>query len=134
MKLSLPSAKLPTKAHPFDAAFDLYSPKDFTLGGGKTITVNTGVHFGIPQGWYGQVAGRSSLGKNGITVFGGVVDSGYTGPIHVVLANIGDDHDFKQGDRIAQILFLPVLEATFRLVEDLDSTSRGDNGFGSSGR
>lgn len=134
MKLSLPESKLPTKAHPFDAAFDLYCPSGFRLEKGQTLAVNTGVHFGIPQGWYGQVAGRSSLGKVGITVLGGVVDSGYTGPVHAILTNLGDDYEFKQGDRIAQIIFLPVLQAELRLVEDLGSTTRGDGGFGSSGR
>jgi dUTP pyrophosphatase len=136
VRLTLPEAKLPTKAHPEDAAYDLYSPLDFTLSKGQTITVNLGVHFSIPKGWYGQIAGRSSLAKAGCTVLGGVVDSGYTGPVHAILVNLGhEDRAFKQGDRIAQIIILPVAQADIELVAEFErTTNRGDGGFGSSGR
>lgn len=135
VKLSQPLAKTPSKAYSSDAAFDLYTPVDFTLLSGETKTVNLGVHFNIPEGWYGQVAGRSSLAKHGIAILGGVVDSGYTGPVHAIFVNHGGSREFKQGDRVAQIIFLPVPRAEIEIVEEFQTTtSRGDGGFGSTGK
>jgi dUTP pyrophosphatase len=135
IKLSCKTAKIPTKAHSTDAGFDLYTPIGFSLGPSEITVVNLGIHLAIPEGWYGQVACRSSLARSGITTLGGVVDSGYTGPVHVVLVNLSHEAKcFNEGDRIAQLILLPVVQANLELVSELEQTARGERGFGSTGK
>lgn len=134
--------KLPTKAHKQDAGFDLYTPKDFALGKFDTAIIDTGVHMEIPEGYCGLVVAKSGLHfKWGITTTG-LIDCGFTGSIKVRLTRadyIAENNQlacFSQGDKIAQIVLLPIADA--ELVRLLDGTfnasERGDNGFGSTGR
>lgn len=125
----------PTK--PGDAGLDLRTQIDFSLKAGECKTIPTGLCMAIPEGLVGMVCSRSGLAaKYQIEVLGapGIVDSGYRGEVRVTLKNHGSEEvHFNPGDRIAQILFVRQLmsEIRFHSVNELDSTERGSNGFGS---
>ena len=130
-----PDAVLPTRAHPDDAGLDLYNLDDVLLEAGAGKVVKTGIALALPAGHVGLVADRSSLGKKGIKTAGGVIDAGYRGEIHIVLWNISPESiQLKRGERIAQLLILPVATPAVQEVSVLDETSRGVNGFGSTGK
>lgn len=130
-------AVMPIKAHESDAGYDLYSREDKVItdcSGGEVF--DTGVHIAIPEGYVGLVQGRSGLNINhSIICPTGVIDAGYTGSIKVKLYNM-DINDYKvcKGDKIAQLLILPIQSYGFTRVNHLEDTERGSNGFGSSGR
>ena len=130
-----PEATLPTRAHPGDAGMDLYNLEDIQLQPGEGKATRTGIALAIPDGHVGLVADRSSLAKRGVKTAGGVIDAGYRGEIHIVVWNISGEPVFlKRGDRIAQLLILPIATPAVVDVFELDSTDRGEKGFGSSGR
>ncbi len=134
MKTS-PEATLPTRAHPDDAGLDLYSLEDIVLEPGKGIVTRTGIALAIPTGHTGLVADRSSMAKRGIKTAGGIIDAGYRGEIHIVLWNLSREaHELKRGERIAQMLIVPVRAPAVKEVRALNETQRGAKGFGSSGR
>lgn len=129
----------PTKANPGDAGFDLYFQNipDLTalyIRPHSTVKIDTGISIELPSGTYGLIADRSSMGSKGIKVMGGVIDNGYRGNIIVCLCNLTpNDITVSPGDKIAQLLILPLLETTIEETDDLSRTERGDKGFGSSG-
>ena len=128
-------AKMPTKAHRADAGFDLYSRETVIVSAKESATFDTGVHMQIPEGFVGFLKSKSGLNvKHGITSEG-VIDSGYTGSIVVKLYNhSGKDYKVQIGDKISQIVLLPILMTDLELVKDFESSERGNNGFRSSGR
>lgn len=126
---------LPTRAHPDDAGLDLYSLEDVILIPGQGKVTKTGIALALPQGYVGLVADRSSMAKRGIKTAGGVIDAGYRGEIHIVLWNISTEQiQVRRGERIAQLLILPVATPAVREVNTLDETARGAKGFGSTGK
>ncbi len=127
---------MPKRAHAADAGFDLYTPELIVVPAHGACVVDTRVHLAIPAGWFGKIESKSGLMVHeGITVPGGVVDSGYTGSIMVKLENHTlAPYKFERGDKIAQIIFLPCLLDDLQQVPDLDATDRGDAGFGSTGK
>lgn len=127
-------AKLPTKAHNTDAGYDLYSTEDCVIGPQERKLVSTGVHMAIPAGYVGLIWPRSGLSaKKGIDILAGVIDHGYTGEIKVCLLNTGDeDFGVSAGDKIAQILIQAIYCVELVQVSSLDSSARGEKGFGSS--
>lgn len=130
-----PEAVLPTRAHPNDAGLDLYNLEDVLLEPGQGKVARTGIALALPAGHVGLVADRSSLAKRGIKTTGGVIDEGYRGEIHIVLWNIAHEAvHLKKGERIAQLLILPVATPAVQEVKELGSTARGHKGFGSSGK
>ena len=130
------NAKVPTKANPNDAGFDLYSVLDTVIPPKQRKTVRTGIAIQMPDHLAGLIWPRSGLSvKQGIDVLAGVVDSGYRGEIMVCLYNTSDEVvGINTGDRIAQIIFQEVPRVTMEVHETLGSSQRGDNGFGSSGK
>lgn len=129
----LEGGTLPTRAHREDAGFDLYSPKNAVLCGG-TARIKLGVCVEIPKGYVGFIMGRSSLNKKGVVCLTGVIDSGYTGEIAVVLNTIGTLARIKKGDRIAQLVVAKLADIDDAVaVDKLDDTERGAGGFGSTG-
>ena len=128
-------AKLPTKAHESDAGFDLYSREDWNLFSGDAHSFDTGVHVAIPEGYVGFIKSKSGLNvREGIQAEG-VIDSGYTGSIVVKMYNNGKAaHLFRKGDKLTQLVILPIPQVTLEQVDSLEETERGDNGFGSSGK
>lgn len=147
-------AKMPTRAHPWDAGLDLYAPEDCVVPATQTrvvcdpfevarrtqtfvgsATIDTGVHMAIPEGCVGFIKSKSGLNVNSGLTGEGVIDSHYTGSIKVKLYNhTAQDHVFKAGDKIAQLVILPCLLLDLDEVDKLDKTDRGDGGFGSTGR
>lgn len=135
MKIKLdPGAVMPTRAHSTDAGLDLYTPEEFTVQGKDSEVIDTGVHIAIPVGYVGFVKSKSGLMvKNDITT-DGTVDAGYTGSIKVKLFNHGfDDKYFLPGQKIAQLVILPIITPELDLVDELEDTERGTGGFGSTG-
>jgi dUTP pyrophosphatase len=126
-------APLPRKANPGDLGYDLFSVESVTLPPGATTPVHTGIAVELPESWGALVKDRSSMALKGITTRAGVIDGGYRGEIIVVLHNEGDQpYSIQTGDKIAQLVPLPVTEWDVIEVEELSETKRGDGGFGSS--
>lgn len=131
--------QIPEKKSDRSAGYDLkaYLGKPKTIGPGERTLISTGIRLEIPPGYEGQVRPRSGLAiKHGITVLNspGTIDSDYRGDVGVILYNTGDkEFTVHPGDRIAQIIFSPVHGVDFSVVSRLQSTSRGDGGFGSTG-
>lgn len=129
----LNGGKLPTRAHKEDAGFDLYSPVDVILYD-DTTTIRLGVCVEIPKGYVGFIMGRSSLNKKGVICLTGVIDSGYTGEIAVVLNAVDACINIKKGDRIAQLVVAKLADIDDAVaVDKLGDTERGAGGFGSTG-
>lgn len=134
MKLA-EDAVLPTRAHPDDAGLDLYARADVTLEPGKCAVVPTGIAMAIPEGCVGLVADRSSLARRGVKTAGGVIDAGYRGEVGAVLWNISRETvKLGRGDRVAQLLIVPIEVPAVREVGALTDSKRGKRGFGSTGR
>ena len=129
-------AIVPTKANHNDAGFDLYSVIDTVIDPDSREVVKTGISMAIPEGHAGLIWPRSGMAvKQGVDVFAGVVDSGYRGEVMVCLYNSSSSPvEISKGDRIAQMLIQPVPLVRIAEVSNLDDTSRGDGGFGSSGK
>lgn len=130
-------AYAPESAHDADAGYDLRTPKDVTIHAGGCATIDTGVHIEIPKGYVGFLKSKSGLNVKSYLTGEGVIDSGYTGSIVVRLYhNIpdGEDKHFKKGDKIIQIVLLPIFKPDIKVVDKLETTERGDGGFGSTGR
>ncbi len=130
-----PRATLPTRAHPDDAGLDLYALESVMLPAGGGMVARTGVAVAVPAGHVGLVADRSSMAKRGLKTAGGVIDAGYRGELGVVLWNIsGQTQTIAAGERLAQLLIVPVATPVVEERSSLDETSRGANGFGSTGK
>ena len=133
------NSTLPKMAHEGDACFDLYSSHDAYLGAGSTKIIDTGFDVALPSGYVGFVCSRSGLAsKSGVFVLNapGVVDSGYRGPLKVILHNSSNrPHTITAGDRVGQLMLQKVLPCVIEEVEEFnDDTTRGTKGFGSTGR
>lgn len=129
---------LPAYAHPGDAGADLCAAEAVTLAPGERHTVPTGVSIALPDGFAAFVVPRSGLAaKHGITIVNapGTVDAGYRGEIRVTVLNTDSSmpYDIAVGDRIAQLIVMPVTRAVFLPVDRLPESHRGTAGFGSSG-
>ena len=160
-KLS-PTAITPTKAHTTDAGFDLYADEDVVLKYGDTAAIKTNIAIELPEGYVADVRPRSGLTLNtGLRVHYGTVDSGYRDGIGIICENgshVQNDENnknriykvasgtlhhasiweqeviiIKQGQKIAQLVILPIPEITLQEVTELSDSDRGINGFGSTG-
>ena len=144
-------AKMPTRAHEFDAGLDRYAPKTVSIQGCKytaPITnhgygmvgvgqrvIDTGVHVEIPEGYVGFIKSKSGLMCNNGLLTDGTIDAHYTGSIKVKLFNtLPKDYKVNAGDKIAQLVIVPCLLPELELADHLEETDRGDGGFGSTGR
>lgn len=129
---------MPSYAHPGDAGADLVAAESVRLEPGQRALVATGVRIALPDGYAAFVVPRSGLAtRHGISIVNapGTVDAGYRGEIKVNLINTdtGSAYDVAVGDRIAQLIIMPVARATFIEVDELPDSARGDGGFGSTG-
>lgn len=125
---------VPTRAHKTDAGLDLYSMCSLDIPANGTAVFDTGVHVAIPEGYVGFVKSKSSLMAQRITT-DGTIDSGYTGSIRVVLFNHSTlSHKIEAGQKIAQLVILPIITPEVELVGYMDKTERGSGGFGSTGK
>ena len=130
---------MPRYQHEGDAGLDLPSRVDYVLEPGERAMIPTGIAVAIPRGYAGFVLPRSGLAsRHGISLVNspGLVDSGYRGEMAIIMINTDKREAFhiKRGDRIAQLVIQKVVEATTVQVSELDATSRGAGGFGSTGR
>lgn len=135
MKVMLdPGARMPTRAHDTDAGLDLYATEAVTIPPRGIATFDTGVHVSIPAGYVGLLTSKSGLMAKGITSRG-TIDSGYTGSIRAVLFNHRkNDVHIEYGQKITQLVIVPILTPDLELVDSLEETERGSGGFGSSGK
>lgn len=135
IKKLTPNAKLPEYAHKTDAGADVFCSEAIEIGAGETKLVKTGIAVAIPAGYEIQVRPRSGLSlKTGLRVANapGTIDSDYRGEICVIMTNISDKiESISQGDKIAQLVISPVPMIEWEEVKELDSTERGEGGFGS---
>lgn len=131
-------ARIPAYAHPGDAGADLCAAEAVTLAPGERSTVGTGTAVAVPDGFAAFVVPRSGLAaRHGITIVNspGTVDAGYRGEIRVTILNTdaSTPYSIAVGDRIAQLIIMPVLRARFVPVDRLPESQRGEGGFGSTG-
>lgn len=133
-------AKVPTYGTPFSAGADLYAvlEQPVTLAPGQTVNIPTGFSFAIPEGMVGLIFARSGLGcKQGVAPANkvAVIDSDYRGELLVYLHNhSAQPHTVQNGDRIAQIVFMPYVKAEFVVTDTLPATERGTGSFGHTGK
>ena len=129
------NAIMPTRAHSTDAGLDLYSPKELVIRPHNSATVDTGVHVEIPEGYAGFLKSKSGLNVKWSIQSDGVIDTGYTGSIVVKLYNHANvPYVVKKKDKITQLVLMKIGLPELEVVDSLEATERGDNGFGSSGR
>ena len=128
-------AKMPTQTYSSDACWDLYASKDCTILARAVTMLPTGIVIHIPVGYEGELKCRSSLGKKGITVHYGAIDAEYTGILNPLILNWTDqDIEVKKGDRVCQFVLRRKINIVWSPVATFESTGRGINDLGSSGR
>jgi dUTP pyrophosphatase len=135
-------AYMPTRAHEHDAGLDLYSPVEVCIPAKRSsvnlegcVCIDTGVHVQIPAGYVGMVKSKSGLNVKYNLTSEGVIDSGYTGSIVVKLYNHGVQPVLiERGQKISQLVLLPIITPKLKLVKSLKKTERGNGGFGSTGK
>jgi dUTP pyrophosphatase len=141
VKLLDPGARLPVVAHPGeDLGYDVFALEGAVLAPRATVKVRTGIavearhpETGVPLGLL--VRDRSSIAAKGIATTAGVIDSGYRGEILILMSNLGETaQELKVGEKIAQMVPVPVLTGAVEQVESLEDSARAEKGFGSSGR
>lgn len=132
-----PDAVIPSYTHPGDAGADLVAINAHHLEPLQRLAIPTGLAVEIPQGYEMQVRPKSSLAlKHGITLLNtpGTIDAGYRGEIKVILINLGQaTFEINPGQRIAQIVIAPIIQAEFIVTDTLNKSQRGEGGFGSTG-
>lgn len=131
-----PEAKLPSYAHPGDAGLDLCAAEVALIPAHTRAEISTGLAFEIPDGYVGLVWDKSGLAfKKGLTTMSGVLDAGYRGELKLLVYNTTDqDYSFNVGEKVAQLLIQPIERPEIAEADSLSETSRGEGGFGSTGR
>lgn len=124
----------PVRAYPLDAGLDIFTPKDVTIKPNSYTVIDTGVHVEIPKGYVGMLKSKSGLNVKHDIVGEGVIDAGYTGSLIAKLYNHGKAvKRFSRGDKIIQLVILPIVTPTPKIVNEFAPSERKDNGFGSTG-
>lgn len=131
-----PHAISPTRSHDGDLGYDLHSLYSVTIQPNEKEMVRTGVAFQFPAEWGGFIKDRSSMAtQTTLEVVAGVIDNGYTGEVSVVFANYGTDPvTLIGGQKVAQMVLIPVPNFELEEVDNIDTTDRAENGFGSTGK
>ncbi|MFN8577536.1 MAG: dUTP diphosphatase [Candidatus Sericytochromatia bacterium] len=130
-------AILPKYIHSTDSGMDVFSIEDITIKPSETSLVKTGLKIELPPNTEAQIRPKSGIAlKNSVTVLNtpGTIDEGYTGEICIILINHGkEDYKINKGEKIAQMVIQPVIRVEVEEVEDINTSSRGEGGFGSTG-
>ena len=136
VQLLTPTARAPARQSDQAAGYDIHLDEDLVLFPKERKLVSTGIAVAIPYGYYGRIAPRSSLAvKKYIDIGAGVVDSDYRGEVKVFLIYSGQEKlVLERGDRIAQLILEKITLPEIEVVSFLDSTERGEGGFGSTGK
>lgn len=125
----------PERAHDTDAGADLRTPVGFTLPPHGSMTIDTGVHVELPHGTCGMLVPKSGLNVRCDAVGWGLIDEGYSGSVVVKLYNMGRHaRYFDKGDKVAQLVVMPVAYPRYVRADEVTGGERGQNGFGSTGR
>jgi len=135
IKKTSKDAIIPTQGSDYAAGYDLYSSEEGSIPAECRLLIKTNISICIPEGYYGRIAPRSGLAyKNGIDVMAGVIDSDYRGDVGVILYNTDiKEFEFRKGDRIAQLIIEKCHKIEWDEVDNLESTVRSNEGFGSTG-
>ena len=130
-----PRAKLPLRAHATDSGADLFALEKTVLPPHAVTYVHTGIAVELPENTSGIIWGKSSVESKGIKAMAGLVDAPYRGELIVCMFNL-NDHEFvfEAGQKVAQLVVLPTLYPAFTEVKELSDTTRGEGGFGSTGK
>ena len=123
-------AIIPTRAPKESAGLDLYSSIDIDIEVGSTKKVNTGICILVPKNSYGSIREKSSLASKGLLTLGGVIDSGYTGEIIVIITSLIETIKIKKEKKIAQLIVSNITYPEIKKVESLKETERNNKGFG----
>ncbi|MDO8656522.1 MAG: dUTP diphosphatase [Nanoarchaeota archaeon] len=129
------TATIPKYIHPHDAGMDLYANETIIINQGERKLIPTGIAMAIPSGYVGLIWDKSGIATNqGLKTMAGVIDSGYRGEIKVLIHNLSSQsYTVQAGTKIAQMLIQPVVQNEIVEIQELDDTSRGEGGFGSTG-
>lgn len=130
------AGRKPHQATPESAGLDLFASSETPLPSHQVVMVGTGTRLAIPNGFFGLLAIRSSLGAKGISLANGVgiIDADYRGEVKVAIRNGGNHATIAEGERIAQLIIVPFAQVALHEVRAFDVTERGEGGFGSTGR
>jgi dUTP pyrophosphatase len=129
------NAKLPTYAHPGDVGLDMYAMETVTVQPGEDVRLSHGFALELPEGYGAFVMDKGSISKAGLKTLGGVFDAGYRGEYNTHLINLSKEpYTIEEGDKVSQIVILPVEIATLEEVSELSESARGEGRFGSTGR
>lgn len=130
-----PRALLPVRAHPTDSGADLFALERTVLPPHTITKVHTGIAVELPENTSGIIWGKSSVESKGIKAMAGLVDAPYRGELIVCMYNL-NEHEFvfEAGQKVAQLVVLPTLYPSFEEVAELSDTTRGQGGFGSTGK
>ena len=128
-------AKLPCYSHPGDAGLDLFASETCTLKHGQIKAISTGIKIAVPENHVGLIWDKSGISLKGVHRLAGVIDSGYRGEVRVVLVNLGKiPYKIESGMKIAQLLIQPVQQVDVVEMDELNESTRGEAGFGSTGK
>lgn len=129
---------IPERKHDWDAGLDMKAAETVTIKPGENCQIGLGVCVQIPVGYVGLMCPRSSMGVNTMlrpSISVGIIDAGYTGEVHQPYTNIGDAPvTLHEGERIGQLVVVPLLDYNLEFVDELEPTERGDGAFGSTGK
>ena len=127
-------AVMPTRAHKADAGLDLFAAESVRIWPHSWKAIETGVHVEIPEGYVGLLTSKSGLMRSKGLTCRGTIDSGYTGTIQAIIFNHSDVHvEIPKGNKVTQLVILPIITPEIELVDSLEETERGSGGFGSTG-
>jgi dUTP pyrophosphatase len=127
-------AVLPVRKTEESAGYDISSYHDYSIPANSWQLIETGLSFTVPKGTYGQLSSRSGLSMKGTIVGAGIIDRDYTGHVQVLLFNLSSTVlDIKKNDRVAQLIIKHISTPEVTLVQSLEDTMRGTDGFGSTG-
>jgi len=128
-------AKLPKYHHPGDVGMDMYSMEIVTVKPGEHYRFWHGFALEFSEGYAGIIMDKGSISKAGLTHMGGVYDAGYRGEYNTLLVNLSDKpYTFEEGDKVSQLVILPVVIAKLKEVKKLSNSARGEGKFGSTGK
>ena|SRR5690349_25067208 len=130
-----PDAKLPTYHHPGDIGMDLYAMEDVTIPPMGHYRFWHGFALEFPEGYGAIIMDKGSISKAGLHHMGGVYDAGYRGEYNTHLINLSDkEYKFEKGDKVAQLVIMPVEIVEFEETDTLSDSARGEGKFGSTGK
>lgn len=130
-----PRAIIPKYAHEGDAGMDLFSVEDLILKPKHRALVKTGLSIELPKGYVSLIWDKSGIALKGIKTMGGVIEHTYRGEYKIIVVNLSsENYEIKKGQKIAQLLIQKIETAEIEEVDELSETTRGDGGFGSTGK